>query len=150
MKFLKLWYDCWGVIHSEWYSGRGDGINIVGPIAPDTVFLKVIKGEFDMLVVHYHDQGHIPLKLLAFDSGVNITVGLDVDAELEDKQFLDGRDSYGIMVNIKRWTAWNNWRTAALYGCSNFPFIELTIALAPIFAAIAYASMNKNKKATKL
>ncbi len=57
---------------------RGEGINVVGPIAPDTVFLKALKGEYDIVVVHYHDQGHIPLKLLAFDSGVNITVGLDV------------------------------------------------------------------------
>jgi 4-hydroxythreonine-4-phosphate dehydrogenase len=56
----------------------GEGINVVGPIAPDTVFLRASKGEFDIVVAMYHDQGHIPLKLLAFDSGVNITVGLDV------------------------------------------------------------------------
>ncbi len=57
---------------------KAEGINVSGPVAPDTVFLKALKGEYDMVVVHYHDQGHIPLKLLAFDSGVNITVGLDV------------------------------------------------------------------------
>jgi 4-hydroxythreonine-4-phosphate dehydrogenase len=49
-----------------------------GPIPPDTVFLKAIKGSYDVVVAMYHDQGHIPLKMLAFDSGVNITVGLDV------------------------------------------------------------------------
>lgn len=55
-----------------------EGINVTGPIAPDTVFYRTYKGEFDIVVAQYHDQGHIPLKLLAFDSGVNITVGLDV------------------------------------------------------------------------
>ncbi|MDV3428129.1 MAG: 4-hydroxythreonine-4-phosphate dehydrogenase PdxA [Bacillota bacterium] len=57
---------------------QAEGINVSGPIAPDTVFLRAYKGEFDIVVAQYHDQGHIPLKLLAFDSGVNITVGLDV------------------------------------------------------------------------
>lgn len=55
-----------------------EGINVCGPIPPDTVFLKMYNGEYDIVVAMYHDQGHIPLKLLNFDSGVNITVGLDV------------------------------------------------------------------------
>lgn len=55
-----------------------ENICVSGPIAPDTVFLKCLHGEYDIVVAMYHDQGHIPLKLLAFDSGVNITVGLDV------------------------------------------------------------------------
>lgn len=54
------------------------GINVEGPIAPDTVFLKGYKGKYDIIVAMYHDQGHIPMKLLAFDSGVNITVGLPI------------------------------------------------------------------------
>ncbi|MDR3048577.1 MAG: 4-hydroxythreonine-4-phosphate dehydrogenase PdxA [Elusimicrobiota bacterium] len=54
------------------------GINVSGAIAPDTVFLRAYKGEFDIVAAMYHDQGHIPLKLLAFDTGVNITVGLSV------------------------------------------------------------------------
>ncbi|MDR2772574.1 MAG: 4-hydroxythreonine-4-phosphate dehydrogenase PdxA [Elusimicrobiota bacterium] len=54
------------------------GIKVEGPIAPDTVFLRALKGEFDIVVAMYHDQGHIPIKLLAFDTGVNITVGLDI------------------------------------------------------------------------
>lgn len=57
---------------------QAEGINAIGPIAPDTVFLRAYKGEFDIVVAQYHDQGHIPVKLLDFDSGVNITVGLDV------------------------------------------------------------------------
>lgn len=54
------------------------GIDVEGPIAPDTVFLKAYKGEYDIVIAMYHDQGHIPMKLLAFDSGVNITVGLPI------------------------------------------------------------------------
>ena len=52
------------------------GINVVGPIPPDTVFLQAINGKYDVVIAMYHDQGHIPLKLLGFNSGVNITVGL--------------------------------------------------------------------------
>lgn len=55
-----------------------EGIDVSGAIAPDTVFLRCLKGEYDIVVAMYHDQGHIPMKILAFDSGVNITVGLDV------------------------------------------------------------------------
>lgn len=54
------------------------GINVEGPIAPDTVFLKAHKGQYDIVVAMYHDQGHIPTKLLAFDTGVNMTVGLPI------------------------------------------------------------------------
>lgn len=57
---------------------RAEGIEVQGPVAPDTVFLRAYKGEYDVVVAQYHDQGHIPLKLLSFDEGVNITVGLDV------------------------------------------------------------------------
>jgi 4-hydroxythreonine-4-phosphate dehydrogenase len=52
------------------------GINVEGPIPPDTVFLQALKGKYDIVVAMYHDQGHIPLKLLGFSSGVNVTVGL--------------------------------------------------------------------------
>ena len=47
-----------------------------GPISPDTVFCRAVAGEFDGVLCMYHDQGLIPLKLHAFDSGVNITLGL--------------------------------------------------------------------------
>jgi 4-hydroxythreonine-4-phosphate dehydrogenase len=55
---------------------REEGIDASGPHPPDTVFAKARKGEFDMVVVQYHDQGHIPIKLMGFESGVNVTVGL--------------------------------------------------------------------------
>lgn len=54
------------------------GIDVVGPEAPDTVFLKNSEGKHDIVVAMYHDQGHIPMKMLAFDLGVNITVGLPI------------------------------------------------------------------------
>ena len=47
-----------------------------GPLSPDTVFCRAVAGEFDGVLCMYHDQGLIPLKLHAFDSGVNVTLGL--------------------------------------------------------------------------
>jgi 4-hydroxythreonine-4-phosphate dehydrogenase len=47
-----------------------------GPLSPDTVFHRAVAGEFDGVLCMYHDQGLIPLKLHAFDSGVNVTLGL--------------------------------------------------------------------------
>ena len=52
------------------------GINVDGPCPPDTVFLQAVQGKYDIVVAMYHDQGHIPLKLLGFNTGVNVTVGL--------------------------------------------------------------------------
>ena len=50
--------------------------NFTGPLSPDTVFHRAAGGEFDGVLCMYHDQGLIPLKLLAFDTGVNATLGL--------------------------------------------------------------------------
>jgi 4-hydroxythreonine-4-phosphate dehydrogenase len=57
---------------------RALGIDVTGPLPPDTVYYRANKGEFDIVVSMYHDQGLIPLKLLAFDTGVNVTVGLPI------------------------------------------------------------------------
>lgn len=54
------------------------GMSVFGPEAPDTVFLRALQGRFDAIVCMYHDQGHIPMKLLDFDHGVNITIGLPI------------------------------------------------------------------------
>jgi 4-hydroxythreonine-4-phosphate dehydrogenase len=51
-------------------------LSIVGPMSPDTVFWNALQGEFDAVLAMYHDQGLIPLKLHAFDQGVNVTLGL--------------------------------------------------------------------------
>jgi 4-hydroxythreonine-4-phosphate dehydrogenase len=57
-------------------SMKQKGLNVEGPCPPDTVFLQAIKGRYDIVVAMYHDQGHIPLKLLGFNTGVNVTAGL--------------------------------------------------------------------------
>jgi len=59
-------------------NARARGFNISDPLPGDTVFLRAVKGEFDIVVAMYHDQGHIPMKLLAFDSGVNVSIGLPI------------------------------------------------------------------------
>jgi len=55
-----------------------EGMNVVGPISPDTVFFRMKQGQYDAVVAMYHDQGHIPTKVLAFDQGVNVTLGLPI------------------------------------------------------------------------
>jgi len=68
---------------------KKEGIDVEGPIPPDTIFSKVIGGQYDIAVVMYHDQGHIPMKVIGFKynketnkwstmSGVNVTVGLPI------------------------------------------------------------------------
>ncbi len=54
----------------------GEIADFTGPLSPDTVFNRAVAGEFDGVLCMYHDQGLIPLKLHAFDSGVNVTLGL--------------------------------------------------------------------------
>lgn len=55
-----------------------EGMNVTGPLPPDTVFLKAAQGEYDAVVCMYHDQGLIPFKLLHFSDGVNVTIGLPI------------------------------------------------------------------------
>lgn len=55
-----------------------EGIRVLGPYPPDTIFHKAYKGEIDIIVCMYHDQGLIPLKMIAFHEGVNLTVGLPI------------------------------------------------------------------------
>ncbi len=56
--------------------GRAAGIDVVGPIAADTLFVRAIAGEFDAVIAMYHDQGHVALKTIGFDRAVNVTLGL--------------------------------------------------------------------------
>ena len=55
-----------------------DGVNVVGPLPADTLWLKVRDGEYDAVVTMYHDQGQIAIKLLGFDKGVSVLAGLPV------------------------------------------------------------------------
>lgn len=58
--------------------GRDEGIDVCGPFPPDTVFVKASRGSYDAVVCMYHDQGLIPFKLLHFNDGVNVTLGLPI------------------------------------------------------------------------
>ena len=55
---------------------RGEGLDVVGPLPADTMFHAAARKTYDAAIVMYHDQGLIPLKTLAFDEGVNVTLGL--------------------------------------------------------------------------
>ncbi|MGI4795118.1 MAG: 4-hydroxythreonine-4-phosphate dehydrogenase PdxA [Janthinobacterium lividum] len=57
---------------------RARGWDVEGPLPADTLFFRAGRGDFDMVVAMYHDQGHGPVKVLGLESGVNITVGLPV------------------------------------------------------------------------
>lgn len=54
------------------------GLQVRGPMPPDTVYFRAARGEFDAVVAMYHDQGHIPLKAMGFDQGVNVSLGLPI------------------------------------------------------------------------
>ena len=57
---------------------RAAGIDVRGPFPADTVFTRAIRGEFDVVIACYHDQGLIPVKLLSFGRAVNVTIGLPI------------------------------------------------------------------------
>ena len=57
---------------------RALGIDCTGPHSPDTIFVRALRGEFDLIVAMYHDQGHIPMKLLDFEGGVNVSLGMPI------------------------------------------------------------------------
>ncbi len=54
------------------------GLDARGPLPPDTAFLRAFRGEFDLVIAMYHDQGHIPIKMVGFEKGVNVTLGLPI------------------------------------------------------------------------
>jgi len=59
-------------------TAMSEGIDVIGPLSADTLFHFAAKGAYDAVVCMYHDQGLIPLKLLHFDDGVNVTLGLPI------------------------------------------------------------------------
>ncbi|ASP23080.1 4-hydroxythreonine-4-phosphate dehydrogenase [Antarctobacter heliothermus] len=61
------------------HAAQAEGIDAHGPIPADTVFHRAYNGAFDLVVAQYHDQGHIPVKLVAFDTAVNVSLGLPID-----------------------------------------------------------------------
>jgi 4-hydroxythreonine-4-phosphate dehydrogenase len=57
---------------------RAAGMNVAGPFPPDTIFMDALKKRYDAIVCMYHDQGHIPMKVLDFEGGINVTLGLPI------------------------------------------------------------------------
>lgn len=57
---------------------RSEGIDADGPVSPDSAYRIAYEGGYDIVVAMYHDQGHIPMKLVGFSTGVNVTVGLPI------------------------------------------------------------------------
>lgn len=58
--------------------GQAEGIDVQGPLPADTLFFRAARGDFDIVVAMYHDQGHGPIKVMGLEAGVNITVGLPI------------------------------------------------------------------------
>lgn len=54
------------------------GVLVDGPHAPDTIFIRALRGEYEMVVAMYHDQGHIAMKLIDFENTVNVTLGIPI------------------------------------------------------------------------
>jgi 4-hydroxythreonine-4-phosphate dehydrogenase len=67
-----------GVLAPAVTAARERGIRIEGPFPGDTIFVRASRGDFDAVIACYHDQGLIPVKLLAFGSAVNVTLGLPI------------------------------------------------------------------------
>jgi len=63
---------------------RARGWRVEGPLPADTLFFRALRGDFDLVVAMYHDQGHGPVKAVAFDLGVNVTAGLPVVRTSDD------------------------------------------------------------------
>jgi 4-hydroxythreonine-4-phosphate dehydrogenase len=59
-------------------AARELGYDCTGPHSPDAIFLRGVRGEFDLIVAMYHDQGHIPMKLIDFEGTVNISLGIPI------------------------------------------------------------------------
>lgn len=57
---------------------REEGLDVSGPFPADTLFVRAARGEFDLVIAAYHDQGLVPVKLLAFGRAVNVTLGLPI------------------------------------------------------------------------
>ncbi len=59
-------------------AARAEGMQVAGPLPPDTAFIPAMREQTDAYIVMYHDQGLIPFKMLAFETGVNVTLGLPI------------------------------------------------------------------------
>ncbi|WP_298436199.1 4-hydroxythreonine-4-phosphate dehydrogenase PdxA [Geobacter sp.] len=99
-------------------AARGEGIDAVGPLSADTLFHFAARGEYDAVVCMYHDQGLIPLKLLHFEDGVNVTLGLPI-----------------IRTSVDHGTAYDLAGTGAASELSMCTAIEMAAAMARVRGA---------------
>lgn len=76
-------------------AARKLGLDVTGPLPPDTAFLRAWRGEFDIAIAMYHDQGHIPMKMVGFDEGVNVTLGLPITRTSVDHGTVFGKAGKG-------------------------------------------------------
>jgi len=76
-------------------AAAAEGANVIGPVPPDTIFFRAIQGQFKVIIVMYHDQGHIPVKVINFDEGVNVTLGLPIIRTSVDHGTAFGRAGKG-------------------------------------------------------
>ncbi|MHA3772279.1 4-hydroxythreonine-4-phosphate dehydrogenase PdxA [Verrucomicrobiota bacterium sgz303538] len=95
-------------------AARAKGLHVDGPVPPDTAFIPQRRREYDAVVCMYHDQGHIPVKMLVFDSAVNTTLGLPIIRTSVD---------HGTALDIA-------WQGKASPG-SMFSAVRLAVKLAP-------------------
>ena len=91
-------------------AARARGVVVEGPFPPDAVFVPAYRRRFDAIVCMYHDQGHIPFKMLAFDKGVNMTLGTSVIRTSVDHGTAfdiawQGRADPGSMLQALLWAA---------------------------------------------
>jgi 4-hydroxythreonine-4-phosphate dehydrogenase len=66
------------VIEPAIADARARGLDCSGPLPPDTAYVRALRGEFDLIVAQYHDQGHIPMKLIDFEQTVNVSLGIPI------------------------------------------------------------------------
>jgi 4-hydroxythreonine-4-phosphate dehydrogenase len=64
------------IIEPAVLQAQKEGLDVQGPFAPDTIFMRARRGEFDVVIAMYHDQGLIPVKYMGLSEGVNTTLGL--------------------------------------------------------------------------
>ncbi|HUU30688.1 MAG TPA: 4-hydroxythreonine-4-phosphate dehydrogenase PdxA, partial [Phycisphaerae bacterium] len=74
----RFGYEEREIIEPAIEEARNRGICAFGPLPPDTAFYQAAQRKFDLIVAMYHDQGLIPLKTVAFEDAVNVTVGLPI------------------------------------------------------------------------
>src|SRR5581483_3299877 len=91
------------------------------PHPPDTVFRRAAAGEFDAVVAMYHDQGHIPIKMIEFDSAVNLTLGLPILRTSPDHGTAFDIAGKGTVTGRSRVAGLAAWRAVGISGRRNSP-----------------------------